>query len=139
MAIKQFTRSILCYCRPFVSVPWSKIAMPAGNQVNPERIQPEDAPAAPAGRRICSRAISMNSWLHRNGIVREYVLLRSWSFLPGGSTNRPRRQRWKSQRDFIIQPGVDAQRLRRETDHRMKSILKELNRCARNSDATALR
>jgi hypothetical protein len=49
------------------------------------------------------------------------------------------RRREKSQRDFIIQPGVAVQRLRRETNHKMKTILKELNRCARNGDATALR
>jgi hypothetical protein len=50
----------------------------------------------------------------------------------------------KSRRDFIIQPGVDAmvavrKHLRRETDHKMTSILKELNCRARNGDATALR
>jgi len=45
----------------------------------------------------------------------------------------------KSRRDFIIQPGVDAKRLRRVVNHETISTLKELKRCARNGDATALR
>lgn len=52
-------------------------------------------------------------------------LRRSWWFLRGGSTNMPRRWRCKSRRNFIIQPGVDAHRLRRETNHKMKSTLND--------------
>jgi hypothetical protein len=67
-------------------------------------------------------------------------LPRSWYFLRGRFYKYAAPTALKNpERDFIIQPGVDAQRLRRETDHKMKSILKELNRCTPNSDATALR
>jgi len=43
----------------------------------------------------------------------------------------------KSQRDFIIQPGVDAMPswLRWVLNQKMESTLKDLNRCARNGDA----
>jgi len=46
----------------------------------------------------------------------------------------------KSQRDFIIQPGVDAMPswLRWVLNQKMESTLKDLNRCARNGDAILL-
>ena len=53
------------------------------------------------------------------------------------TTQRSRQK--KSQRDFIVQPGVGAPRLRWVVNDKMTSTPKELNCCARNGDATALR